>query len=193
MSLTASYLLEPPPHVGENAGMENRDAPNQGAFSRGLGEKLTLLLSELPGPNGALWTHSLLAQAMTDRGIPTTRPYITMLCQGKRGNPTTRNLAAIAEILGVPVAYFFEDAVEDRINTDLAELASLRSEGVHRLALRARGVSPLGLEQVERMLDYIRAAERLPSTSPETTEPVAVPTEQAAELRTQRSRSPHRR
>ncbi len=167
MSLRTKHLQRPTLHLGENAGMEDHGAIDDGAFSRGLGEKLSRLLAELPGPNGATWTHGLLAQAMTERGIPTTRPYVTMLCQGKRRNPTTRTLAAIAEILGVPMAYFFEDAVEDRINTELAELASLRSEGLHRLALRARGVSPLGLEQVERMLEYIRAAERLPPTSPE--------------------------
>lgn len=152
--------------MGEDGAVHDNAPPTHGGTGLVLAQRLTRLLAELPGPNGEPWTHARLAQALTEMGIPTTRPYITLLCSGERDNPNTRTLTGIAEILGVPISYFFGDPAErdsnERIANELSDIATLRSEGVHRLAMRARGVSPTGLKQLEQMLDYIRAAERLP-------------------------------
>ena len=70
-------------------------------------------------------------------------------------------MAALAELLGVSITYFFDSATEERINADLEALAAIKDRRARNLMVLAQGVSPESMELVEAMLERIRQLERL--------------------------------
>ncbi len=126
----------------------------------GLTAQLERLFNTVPQPDGRrLWTNEEAAAAMTRGGVPTSAAYLSQLRTGKRDNPSARHLAAVAQLFEVPVDYFFNADVASRIDADLALVMAFRDAGVHKIALRAHGLSPEGLATVGQMVDYIRQHE----------------------------------
>ena len=81
---------------------------------------------------------------------------------GKKNNPSARNLAAIAELFGVPMEYFFNSETAAKIDADLRLLSAVRDVGVQGVALRASGLSAESLASLEGIIDQVRKLERLP-------------------------------
>ncbi len=134
----------------------------------GLASQLNHLFSTVPRPGGgALWTNDDAAAAMSATGVTTSAAYLSQLRTGKRDNPSARHLAALARLFEVPMEYFFDPAVAAKIDTDLELLSAVRDAGVQKIALRAQGLSPEGLNGVAEMIEYIRRLEqRLPRDTP---------------------------
>lgn len=126
--------------------------------------KLTALFeSTVRTPTDERWTNTALAEAVTDLGVPTVQSYISQLRHGKRSNPSADLVGAIATVLGVPVGYFYDDEEVTLAEAEaMRTVSALRSAGVQSVAWRASGLSAEGLEQLQRMADYIRQAESLP-------------------------------
>ena len=139
----------------------------QDEFSRVFGARFDHLLRTIPSGAGGLWTNVQFAEALTDRGLPTSRTYVALLRTGRRVNPTGRLLAAIADILGVDVNYFFDDQYAAALDRDLALLSAIRTAGTERITLRASGLSPSGMREIEHIIDAVRRIEGLPDTSTE--------------------------
>ena len=68
-------------------------------------------------------------------------------------------LAALADLFGVPIGYFFDPTMEDRINDELEALAAVKDDRAKNLMLRARGISPQSMEHLEGILERIRQIE----------------------------------
>ena len=72
-----------------------------------MADRLNHLFSTVPRPDRAGdWTNEQAAAELASRA----RPCLTATsasCEGKKNNPSARNLAAIAALFGVPVDYFF--------------------------------------------------------------------------------------
>lgn len=83
--------------------------------------------------------------------------------QGKRVDPKMGSLQRLAGLFGVPVAYFFDDDVADKLNAELDLLLAMRDQGVRRIALRAAGLSPGSQQAIVEMLAQIRQLEGLPA------------------------------
>lgn len=127
----------------------------------GLVASLDRLFGTIPRPDGrGLWTNEEAAAAMTRGGVPTSAAYLSQLRTGKRDNPSARHLAAVAQLFEVPVDYFFNADIASRIEADLALVTALRDAGVHKIALRAHGLSPEGLTTVGQMVDLVRQHEQ---------------------------------
>ena len=128
----------------------------------GLAEKLNHLFASVPAPTrSGLYSNDSAAHALEERGVTVSGVHISHLRSGRRNNPSARLLAALAELFGVPIGYFFDTTMEDRINNELDALTALKDSRAKSLMLRAQGVSPESMEHLEGILERIRQIEGL--------------------------------
>lgn len=133
----------------------------------GLADKLNHLFATVPAPTrSGLYSNDSAAQALAERGITVSGVHISHLRSGRRDNPSARLLAALADLFGVPIGYFFDTTMEDKINSELKLLAALNDSRAKSLMLRAQGVSPQSMEHLEAILDRIRQIEGLGDAGP---------------------------
>lgn len=148
--------------TGERRTHEVTGVPDEGGIP-GLADKLNHLFATVPKPGGGLHTNDTAAQALNDAGVSVSSVYLSHLRLGRRTNPSARLLAAIAQVFGVPIAYFFDNDLEEKVNADLATLASMRDNDVKGLMLKAHGLSRPNLRLLEELVDTIRKGEGLTS------------------------------
>ncbi|UQA92296.1 helix-turn-helix domain-containing protein [Streptomyces halobius] len=128
-----------------------------------LADKINhLFRTVVPAGRGSYSTEEA-AQAISARGVSISGSYIWLLRKGQRDNPTLRHLAALAEFFGVPPAYFFDDEVTEKVNTQLKLATALRDTRVRSLALRADGLSPASLDALLTMVNEARRIQNLPA------------------------------
>lgn len=117
---------------------------------------------------GGEYSNEHVAAAITDTGISISQSYIWQLRKSKKDNPTLRHLQGLAWFFGVPVAYFFEDDVADRVNQQLEELRAeqerlselAESDEARSIAMRAGELSEGRRQQVMDLLDVVYRLER---------------------------------
>ena len=131
----------------------------------GLAEKLNHLFATVPAPTKSArswnYTNESAALALQERGVTVSDVHLSHLRSGRRDNPSARLLAALADLFGVPIGYFFDTTLENEVNAELDALIALRSSGAKSLIFRAQGVSPDGIEHLEAILESIRKIEGL--------------------------------
>ncbi len=128
----------------------------------GLAEKLNHLFATVPAPTrSGLYSNDSASHALEERGITVSGVHISHLRSGRRDNPAARLLAGLADLFGVPIGYFFDTTMEDRINAELEALTALKDSRAKSLMLRAQGVSPESMEHLEGILERIRQIEGL--------------------------------
>ncbi len=134
----------------------------------GLAGKLNHLFATVPGPGrSGRYSNDTAAAALAERyGITVSGVHLSHLRAGRRDNPSARLLAALADLFGVPIGYFFDSTVEDTINVDLEALSAIKDDRIRRLMQRAHGVSPRSLEHLDGILDQIRILEGLDPERP---------------------------
>ena len=141
---------------------------NQGkAGMKTLADKLNNLFDKCKPIGRKPFTNAEIAKAINEQGYDISPSYLAALRAGDKTNPTLRHLEGLAHYFGVPAAYFFDDATTASIDSQLQQLAALRElqaalsdDGVRILALKARGLSPTGLQHIERIVDHVRALEQ---------------------------------
>ena len=132
----------------------------------GLAEKLNHLFATVPAPTkSGLYSNDTAALALEERGVTVSGVHLSHLRSGRRDNPSARLLAALADLFGVPIGYFFDDTMEDQINAELDALIAFRDSRAKGLMMRAQGVSPESMEHLEAILERIRKIEGLDSDS----------------------------
>ena len=122
----------------------------------GLAEKLEHLFTVVPKQSGGRYSNESAAQALSEAGVKVSAVHISHLRTGRRNNPSARLLAALAALFGVEIGYFFDSAVEEKANADLAALRALADAGTQNVMLRA-GVSSQNLKHIDTILNAIRA------------------------------------
>lgn len=131
--------------------------------SRSLAERLEHLFRTVHPASRGEYSSEEVANAIAERGGATiSATYIWMLRKGTRDNPTKKHIEALSDFFGVAPAYFFDDEAAARIESELAVVAALRDAAVHRVALRAAGLSPESLAALAEMIDRVRTLEGLP-------------------------------
>lgn len=129
----------------------------------GLADRLNHLFSTIPRTDGGgLWTNEQAAAELRARGVGMSDGYISQLRNGKKNNPSARNLASIALLFGVPVDYFFDAQTAAKIDADLRLLVAVRDGGVQDLALRAHGLSQESIAGLAGIIEQVRKLEHLP-------------------------------
>lgn len=128
----------------------------------GLAEKLNHLFATVPAPTrSGVYSNDTAARALEERGVTVSGVHISHLRSGRRDNPSARLLAALADLFGVPIGYFFDTTMEDRINADLDALAAIQDPRAKHLMVRAQGLSPDSMDHLEAILESIRKIEGL--------------------------------
>jgi transcriptional regulator with XRE-family HTH domain len=131
---------------------------------RGLADKLNYLFAHHTARDGQEYTNEQVAAAICARGKATiSQSYIWQLRKSKKDNPTYKHLQALAGFFGVPVSYFFDDEVTDRVNQQLETLRSeqvrlqelAESHDVRLMAMRAGELSPHRRRLVMELLNVV--------------------------------------
>lgn len=127
----------------------------------GLAERLSHLFTTIPRPDGTgFWSNNTSARAITETGVEMTSGYMSMLRTGRRNNPTARLLLAIADLFGVPITYFLDEDVRERVDRDIAVVAALRQRASVKAA-ESLGLTPEGLSIVADFAEHIRRYDNL--------------------------------
>ncbi|MQA10401.1 MAG: XRE family transcriptional regulator [Pseudonocardiaceae bacterium] len=137
--------------------------------SRSLAEKLNYLFASQVSQDGQEYSNEHVATAITTQGdAKISQSYIWQLRKAKKDNPTYKHLQALAGFFGVPVSYFFDDEVTDRVNQQLQSLKSERvrlrelagDSDAQLMAMRAGELSPHRRQQVMELLDVVYRLEQ---------------------------------
>jgi len=127
-----------------------------------LADKLNQLFATVPGPGrNGLYSNDTAAKALSERGITVSGVHISHLRSGRRNNPSARLLAALADLFGVPIGYFFDPELEDRVTAELGALTAIKDARAKGLMLRAHGLSSESMEHLEVIMDRLRRIEGL--------------------------------
>ncbi|SDO93275.1 Transcriptional regulator, contains XRE-family HTH domain [Nakamurella panacisegetis] len=130
-----------------------------------LAEQLNHLFTSVRTAQGQpRWNNETASLEIARTGLTMSSAYLSQLRNGKRLNPSARHLAALADLFGVPMEYFFDPGRRSVIDDDLQLLTALRDTGARRLALHAQGLSPASVENVLGIIDQLRRLENLPAT-----------------------------
>ena len=139
------------------------------ASRRTLADKLNDLFAQYTTRGGQEYSNDHVAAAITAQGeVKISQSYIWQLRKSKKDNPTFKHLHALAGFFGVPVSYFFDDEVTDRVDQQLAQLKSeqarLReiaaSSDAQVMAMRAGELSPHRRRLVMELLDVVYREEQ---------------------------------
>jgi transcriptional regulator with XRE-family HTH domain len=136
---------------------------------RSLADKLNNLFAHYTPRDGQEYSNEQVAAAISARGeVKISQSYIWQLRKSKKDNPTYKHLQALAGFFGVPVSYFFDDEVTDRVDQQLENLRSeqLRlneiagSSDVQLMAMRAGELSPQRRRLVMELLNVVYREEK---------------------------------
>ncbi|GGN43330.1 hypothetical protein GCM10012285_24670 [Streptomyces kronopolitis] len=109
-------------------------------------------------PQGREYSYDEVARGCSElSGGTFSKAYVWQLRVGQRDNPTKRHLEALAQFFGVPVAYFFDDAVAGRVDAQLDLAVALRGAGVRDIALRAAEMDDAGRQALSRIITEVNA------------------------------------
>lgn len=131
--------------------------------ARALADKVNNLFADKAVRDGADITNEAAAAAIRGQGYQCSGSYLWQLRAGNRDNPTFKALQGLAWFFGVPVAYFFDDTVTDRVDEQLARLqqekadldARVEQSDAHIMAMRAGKLSPTRRKLVMDLLDVV--------------------------------------
>ncbi len=131
---------------------------------RSLADKLNHLFAYYTPRDGQEYSNEHVAAAISARGeVKISQSYIWQLRKSKKDNPTYKHLQALAGFFGVPVSYFFDDTVTDRVDQQLEKLRSEQvrlneiagSSDVQIMAMRAGELSPQRRRLVMELLNVV--------------------------------------
>lgn len=129
-----------------------------------LADQLNHLFTSVRTPQGVpRWNNETASLEISKSGLTVSAAYLSQLRNGKRLNPSARHLAALADLFGVPMEYFFQAQRRSTIDADLQLLTALRDAGARKLALHAQGLSPASISNVLGIIDQFRRLENLPA------------------------------
>ncbi len=130
---------------------------------RDFADKLNHLFAVTKSPEGEEYSNDFAADSITVAGTKISGTYVWQLRKRKRDNPTIKHVEGLAKFFGVPVNYFFDDDVTDRVDQQLRELAAeqerlkanVGDQEAQRIAMRAGELTPDRRQLVMDLLDVV--------------------------------------
>src|SRR5579875_27112 len=123
--------------------------------------RLNRLFDTVYPPGRGPHTSAEVIAALKAEGVTMSAPYLSQLRSGNRTNPSSTTMAALANFFRIKPAYFPDDEYYEKLDKELAWLATMRDEGVRRIGVRAVGLSPEAQEDVMHRVDELRRKEHL--------------------------------
>lgn len=127
-----------------------------------LAEKLDRLFKTAHPRGRGEYSYEEVADGIRRRGEATiSASYLWELRTGQKDNPRKKHLEAVADFFGISPAYFFDDAIAERIDAQLELFAALRQANVRELALRVADLSPETIRTIAQLVERARELEGL--------------------------------
>jgi transcriptional regulator with XRE-family HTH domain len=123
--------------------------------------RLNRLFDTVYPPGRGPHTSAEVIAALKAEGITMSAPYLSQLRSGNRTNPSSATMAALANFFRIKPAYFTDDEYYEKLDQELSFLATLRDDGVRRIAVRASELSPEAQHEVMQRVNELRRAEHL--------------------------------
>jgi transcriptional regulator with XRE-family HTH domain len=122
-------------------------------------ERLDHLFEMVRPKGGRPYSMDVVAERISEQGTErVSAAYLWALRRGVRDNPTLRTIEALARFFGVPTAYFFDDDVARRVDSQLELATKMRDAGVADIKLRSADLTPESRAAIAKMLDIASAA-----------------------------------
>ncbi|WP_421843332.1 transcriptional regulator [Mycobacterium sp.] len=123
--------------------------------------RLNRLFDTVYPPARGPHTSAEVIAALKAEGVTMSAPYLSQLRSGNRTNPSTSTMTALANFFRIKSAYFTDDDYYEKLDKELLWLATMREDGVRRIAVRAYGLSTQAQQAIVDQIDELRRAERL--------------------------------
>jgi transcriptional regulator with XRE-family HTH domain len=123
--------------------------------------RLNRLFDTVYPPGRGPHTSAEVIAALKAEGVTMSAPYLSQLRSGNRTNPSSATMAALANFFRIKSAYFTDDEYYEKLDKELQFYATVRDDGVRRIAARAQGLSPDAQQKVLDRIDELRRAESL--------------------------------
>lgn len=123
--------------------------------------RLNRLFDTVYPPGRGPHTSAEVIAALKAEGITMSAPYLSQLRSGNRTNPSATTMAALANFFRIKPAYFTDDEYYEKLDKELSWLATMRDEGVRRIAVRAAGLSPEAQQDIVQRVEELRRKEQL--------------------------------
>lgn len=123
--------------------------------------RLNRLFDTVYPPGRGPHTSAEVIAALKAEGVTMSAPYLSQLRSGNRTNPSATTMSALANFFRIKPAYFTDDEYYEKLEKELAWLATMRDEGVRRIALGAAGLSPEAQQDIVQRVDELRRKEHL--------------------------------
>ena len=132
------------------------------SMSKTFAARLNRLFDTVYPPGRGPHTSTEVIAALHAEGITTvSAPYLSQLRSGNRTNPSAATMAALANFFRIKPAYFTDDEYYQKLDKELTWLATMRDEGVRRIAARTVGLSPQAQDDVAATVEELRRREHL--------------------------------
>lgn len=154
------------------------------ASGRTIAQRLDHLIGTIhPADRGPL-SYMEIAEGIRTKAGPdgptVSHATIQKIRKGEIVDPKVSTLTVIAGFFGVPVTYFFDDAVAERVDAKLARIKErveltraqrelvkiLEDSDVRDVALRMNGLSAGSIQAIRGVIDQARRLEGLPEPPP---------------------------
>lgn len=123
--------------------------------------RLNRLFDTVYPPGRGPHTSAEVIAALKSEGVTMSAPYLSQLRSGNRTNPSTATMGALANFFRIKPAYFTDDEYYEKLDQELAWLATMRDETIRRIALRSSGLSLEAQEDIVQRVDELRRKEHL--------------------------------
>jgi transcriptional regulator with XRE-family HTH domain len=123
--------------------------------------RLNRLFDTVYPPGRGPHTSAEVIAALKAEGITMSAPYLSQLRSGNRTNPSSATMAALANFFRIKPSYFTDDDYYAKLDKELSWLATMRDDGVRRIALSAVGLSAQAQQDIVERVNELRRAEHL--------------------------------
>jgi transcriptional regulator with XRE-family HTH domain len=154
--------------------------------------RLDHLFRTVRAPDGSEYSYRHVALRIEQLvGYKTSSSSLQELRAGVRSNPSMKHLHGLCAFFGVPIAYFFDEDLTARVDTQLELAASLRDASVRELARQAVGLSAPTLQAITQIVEHARGIEGLAGVGKRARSSRQVPRRRGRRAHTPGKKSPH--
>ncbi len=123
--------------------------------------RLNVLFDRWECANGERLSNSVVAERLTAAGHRVSKPYLSQLRSGKRGNPSWDLVCGLSEVFGMDGEFLVHGLMPTGAG-DGTIVERLRDDSLRKLMSIAAALTAEDLDYLVRIADMFRAAEGLP-------------------------------
>jgi transcriptional regulator with XRE-family HTH domain len=123
--------------------------------------RLNRLFDTVYPPGRGPHTSAEVIAALKAEGITMSAPYLSQLRSGNRTNPSSATMAALANFFRIKPAYFTDDEYYEKLDKELSWIATMRDDGVRRIAQAASQLPPQARQEIAQRIDELRRTQQL--------------------------------